>query len=102
MLPLAQPWNGDVSADALSGCTLEELQELQARNRQWSKELRRRKKSLVSSRLADEITQEDYLVFRGLTHEDLLECQRRASWLQEQIVRVCSGMKSRGAAVSAP
>ena len=67
---------------------LKELAEQQARNRDWNKELRRRIKALVQSRLAGDITQEDYLVFRHLTNEDSLECRRRAAQLQDQILHM--------------
>ena len=76
------PWPEDVSS-----CSLEELAGWQALNRQWSEELRRRTKSLVQSRLAEEITQDDYAMFRQLTNEDSLECRRRATLLRDQMVR---------------
>ncbi len=66
---------------------MEELAKWHTLNRQWSEELRRRTKSLVQRRLAEEITQDDYALFRQLTNEDSLECRRRATLLRDQVVR---------------
>jgi hypothetical protein len=76
-------WPEDVSS-----CTLEELAGCQVQNRQWNWELRRRTKSLVQSRLAEEITRDDYIIFRQLTNEDSLECRRRARLLHDQVLRL--------------
>ncbi|MCU1338730.1 MAG: hypothetical protein JWO19_4311 [Bryobacterales bacterium] len=61
----------------------------QTENRAWSKQLRDRGNALVNSRLANEISQEDYLASRKIAREDALECQRRAAILDAQIAR-CS------------
>jgi hypothetical protein len=55
-------------------------------NRMWSKELRRKNNSLVNSRLAKEITQDDYLTERKLAHAEAEECRRRATILDAQLV----------------
>ncbi len=79
-------WREDLSA-----CTLEEVLEWQAENRAWNKELRRKTNSLVNSRLANDISQADYLANRKLAQEDTAECRRRATILDAQIVRRTAG-----------
>jgi len=76
------PWRED-----FSNCSLEEVLEYQAANRAWSKELRIRSNALVNSRLANEVSQADYLTSRDLTRQDAAECQRRAAILDAQIAR---------------
>jgi hypothetical protein len=66
--------------------SLDEVLERQVENRVWSKELRRRNNCLVNSRLANEITQADYLAERKVAHADAAECRRRASILDAQII----------------
>jgi hypothetical protein len=73
--------------DDFSTASLEEVLKYQLENRAWSKELRFRSSELVNKRLANEITQDDYLTHRKLTREETLECQRRAAILDSQIVR---------------
>lgn len=66
--------------------SLEEVLQRQVENREWSKELRRKNSLLVNSRLANEITQADYLAERKLAHEETAECRRRANILDAQII----------------
>jgi len=66
---------------------LEEVLQYQIENRAWSKELRYRSNALVNRRLANEISQADYLSSRDLTRQEVLECQRRAAILESQIAR---------------
>ena len=73
--------------DDFSTSTLEEVLKYQSENRAWSKELRFRSNALVNSRLANEITQADYLTNRTLTRQDAVECQRRAAILESYIAR---------------
>ena len=73
--------------DDFSTSTLEEVLRYQLENRAWSKELRFRSNELVNKRLANEITQDDYLTNRKLTRQDAEECQRRAAILENQIAR---------------
>jgi hypothetical protein len=73
--------------DDFSTSSLEEVLRYQTENRAWSKELRFRSNALVNSRLANEITQEDYLANRKLTRQDAEECQRRAAILESYIAR---------------
>jgi hypothetical protein len=75
--------------DDFSGLSIEELLGYQAENRAWSKELRFRNNALVNSRLANEISQADYLTSRDLARQDAAECQRRAAILDAHIAR-CS------------
>jgi hypothetical protein len=74
-------WSEEVAA-----FSLEEVLQRQVENRVWSKELRRKSSSLVNSRLANEITQADYLAERKLAHEYAAECRRRANILDAQII----------------
>lgn len=75
-------WRDDFSASSL-----EEVLEYQIENRAWSKELRGRSSALVNSRLANEISQADYLTSRKLALQDAVECRRRADILEMQIAR---------------
>jgi hypothetical protein len=76
-----------------STCTLQEVLGWQAENRAWSKELRRKNNCLVNSRLANEITQADYLENRKIAHEEALECRRRANILDAQLMSRASGSR---------
>jgi hypothetical protein len=73
--------------DDFSTITLEEILRYQLENRAWSKELRFRSNVLVNKRLANEITQDDYLTNRKLTRQEAEECQRRAAILDSQITK---------------
>jgi hypothetical protein len=72
-------------------CSLEEVLAWLAENRAWGKELRTRTNSLVNSRLAKVITQDDYLATRQRTHEEAAECRRRATILDQQIAQRRTG-----------
>src|ERR1700686_776104 len=65
--------------DDFSTSSLDEVLRYQIENRAWSKELRGRSTALVNSRLANEISQADYLTSRQLARQDAAECQRRAA-----------------------
>jgi len=73
--------------DDFSTITLEEILRYQLENRAWSKELRGRSTVLVNKRLANEITQDDYMTNRKLTKQEAEECQRRAAILDSQITK---------------
>jgi hypothetical protein len=73
--------------DDFSTLSLEEVLRYQLENRAWNKELRFRSNELVNKRLANEITQDDYLTNRKITRQDAEECQRRAAILDSQISR---------------
>ena len=70
-----------------STCTLKDVLGWQAENRAWNKELRLKTNTLVNSRLAKNISQDDYLATRKLVHEDTAECRRRANIIDAQIAR---------------
>jgi len=70
-----------------SACTLEDVLGWRAENRAWNKELRTKTSSLVNSRLANQISQADYLENRKVAHAEAAECKRRASILDTQILR---------------
>jgi len=71
----------------LATSSMEDVLQFQADNRAWSKDLRRETLCLVNSRLANEISLEDYLTTRKLTQENAVECQRRANILDARIFR---------------
>ena len=81
--------------DDFSTCSLKEVLGWQAENRAWNKELRLKTNSLVNSRLAKNITQDDYLATRKLVHDETVECRRRANLLDAQIARHMVGPMSR-------
>jgi hypothetical protein len=77
-----RPW-----ADDFSACGLDELLRFQSENREWSKQLRQRTNALVNSRLAKNMSQDDYLAERKQVHEETAECRNRANILEAQIGR---------------
>jgi len=78
-----------------STCTLKEALGWQAENRAWNKELRLKTNSLVNSRLAKSISQDDYLATRKLVGEETAECRRRANIIDAQIARHAVGAVAR-------
>ena len=77
--------------DDLSNSSLEEVLHQQVENRAWSKDLRRKATVLVNSRLANDISQEDYLAGRKVAHEETAGCRRRAHILENEITRCTLG-----------
>jgi hypothetical protein len=77
--------------EEFANSSLEEVIERQAENRAWSKDLRLRNTSLVTSRLAKLINQADYVDARKFIQQDTAECQRRGILLHRQITR-CRGL----------
>lgn len=73
--------------DDLNGFTLQEIRGWQVENREWSKDLRRRFNLLVNNRLANSISQAEYLAGRTLATQDMNECQRRAAKLNAALAR---------------
>ena len=73
--------------DDFSTLSLEEVLKYQLENRAWNKELRNLTTALVNRRLANEISQDDYLTNRKIALENSVECQRRAAILDSQISR---------------
>jgi hypothetical protein len=76
------PWSEDFSE-----CSLEQILSSQAENRAWGKELRHKTNALVNSRLAKNITQDDYVADRMLAREEAAEYRRRAAILDSLIER---------------
>jgi len=72
-------------SDDWANHTLEDVLLSQTENRAWSKELRLGISVVVASRLAKEISLEQYSVDRKRFNEDMAECRRRASVLAEVI-----------------
>ena len=73
--------------DDLSSCTLEEIFTSEIDNRAWYKELRTQNTALVNSRLAKNITLDEYTVTRRETTEAAAECKRRGAILVREITR---------------
>jgi hypothetical protein len=65
--------------------SLEEMFQLQAENRAWSKQLRIEAQVLVNTRLAKGITLEEYASSRLVAAEHSAECRRRAATLSREI-----------------
>lgn len=70
-----------------STCSLEDVLTSQAENRAWGKELRQKTDALVASRLANQISRDDYLDGRKLGQQEASEYRRRAIILHAQIQR---------------
>ena len=84
------PWLEDYTT-----ASLDDLLQSQAENRLWSKELRRKSSALVNSRLAKDISQEDYLANRKLAQDEAVECRCRASILDAQVMRHTANPRTR-------
>ena len=69
-----------------SGCSLEDVFQSQTENREWNKELRLKSKALVDSRLAKQMTMEEYVAHRKLANEAAAECKRRGLLLANEII----------------
>jgi hypothetical protein len=73
--------------DDLTTCTLEEIFTSDVDNRAGYKELRLQNTALVNSRLAKNISQDEYTVTRRETTEAAAECKRRGAILVREISR---------------
>ena len=69
----------------ISEYTLEEVLALRIKNRAWQKELRQQTNTLMESKLAKQITHEDYAVQRKVGNEAAAECQRRGAILAREV-----------------
>ena len=74
-------WSEDVSQ-----FTLEQVLALRMENRAWYKELRQQTDTLMDSKLAKQITHEDYAIQRKLGNEAAAECQRRGAILAREVL----------------
>ena len=70
-----------ISADELSMLSEAEATMMRLENRAWSKELRRSMAALVNSRMAHQISHEEYLAGRKAGLDDKAECERRMAVL---------------------
>jgi hypothetical protein len=71
--------------DDLSGLSHQDVLNFMADNRAWNKRLREGTATLVNTRLAKTITQEEYALRRNRANQDAAECQRRAGMLVRDI-----------------
>ena len=78
-------WPENVTAQSL-----EEIFLMQAENRAWNKQLRTQATSLVNTRLAKNISMEDYTASRQNASSEAAECKRRAMVLLREIERRAS------------
>jgi hypothetical protein len=69
----------------LSKCSLEEVFRSESENRAWNKELRLRTTALVNSRLAKDISPDEYALSRQISKDDAAECKRRGALLVKEI-----------------
>ena len=76
-----------LTAEELSGWSLADVMKSEAENRAFSKELRAITTALVNSRLAKEITVDQYNVGRKRANEDAAECRRGREILITEIRR---------------
>lgn len=70
-----------ISAEEVSILSETEITRLRMENRAWSKELRRCMAQLVNSRMANQISHEEYAASRKAGMDDRAECDRRAAIL---------------------
>jgi hypothetical protein len=70
---------------------LDQLLNLQVENRAWGKDLRRQIQVIVNSRLAKQISRDEYLANRSQNLEQATECRRRSDILNMQISRATAG-----------
>ena len=69
----------------LSGLNLDELQRLRAENRALAKEIRLKSATLINSRLAKQVSLEDYVASRQIGNDTAAECKRRAIAIENEI-----------------
>ena len=76
-----------LTAEDLSGWPLPEVMRLEAENRAFSKEVRAKTIALVNSRLAKEISVDQYAIGRKRANDDAAECKRGREILIKEIRR---------------
>ena len=74
-------------------CTLENVISSRESNNAWSNELRLRINALMDSKLASEISQEEYASKRKIANEEVAECKRRKLVLAHEMWRRGRGKK---------
>ena len=70
-----------ISADEVSMLSDAEIIRLRIETRAWSREIRRCMAELVNSRMAKQISHEEYTVSRAAAMDERTECDRRAALL---------------------
>lgn len=75
------------SKDTLSTLSNTEVVVLQDENRQWNKDLRQRMADLVDSRMAQQISFEEYTATRKATKEEAAECEEQLTVLRTEMAR---------------
>jgi hypothetical protein len=73
-------------SEDFSGRSLQEVVALMTENRAWHKEIRRQTGVLVDSKLAKEISREEYCAHRQRFNDEVAECRRRTAVLTDEIV----------------
>ena len=72
-------------SEDLSQRSLKEIIVLQAENRAWQRELRHRSTALVNSKLAKQISPEEYATKRKVAKDEADECKRQGSILANEV-----------------
>jgi hypothetical protein len=75
------------SRESLSTLSNTEVVLLQDENRQWNKDLRQRMADLVDSRMAQQISYEEYTATRKATKDEAAECEEQLSVLRMEMAR---------------
>ncbi len=75
------------SKETLSTLSNTEVVVLQDENRQWNKDLRQRMADLVDSRMAQQISFEEYTATRKATKEEAAECEEQLTVLRTEMAR---------------
>lgn len=75
----------EITPGEITERSLEEVRRLEIENRAWNKRLRLGISALVDSRLAKQISQEEYTVRRQSANEDTAECRRQRTVLVQEI-----------------
>lgn len=75
------------SREDLSTLSNTEVVVLQDENRAWNKDLRQRMAELVDSRMAQQISYEEYTATRKATKDEAAECEEQLSVLRLEMAR---------------
>ncbi|HZO57036.1 MAG TPA: hypothetical protein VFB63_30280 [Bryobacteraceae bacterium] len=75
------------SRESLSTLSNTEVVLLQDENRQWNKNLRQRMADLVDSRMAQQISYEEYTATRKATKDEAAECEEQLTVLRMEMAR---------------
>ena len=75
------------SRESLSTLSNTEVVLLQDENRQWNKNLRQRMADLVDTRMAQQISYEEYTATRKATKDEAAECEEQLTVLRMEMAR---------------